>query len=74
MRTARDATLGMPSLILPSIQVNIRAGEMPAAEANALVRLSLGRDSTAAEVAHVVATLPRVIARIRGPGFRAGDL
>ena len=31
-RTARDKTLAMPVLILPSIQVNIRAGEMPPAE------------------------------------------
>jgi len=31
-RTARDKTLAMPMLILPSIQVNIRAGEMPPAE------------------------------------------
>lgn len=28
-RTARDATLGMPRLILPSLQVNMRAGEIP---------------------------------------------
>lgn len=34
MRTARDRTLDMPTLILPSIQVNIRAGELPPAEAN----------------------------------------
>ncbi|HOY77612.1 MAG TPA: MBL fold metallo-hydrolase [Hyphomonadaceae bacterium] len=34
MRTARDAQLGMPRLILPSIQVNMRAGELPPAEAN----------------------------------------
>ncbi|MDO5653150.1 MAG: MBL fold metallo-hydrolase, partial [Brachymonas sp.] len=34
MRTARDATLDMPRLILPSVQVNIRAGELPAAEGN----------------------------------------
>ena len=32
MRTARDRTLDMPTLILPSIQVNIRAGEMPPPE------------------------------------------
>lgn len=32
MREARDATLGMPTLILPAIQVNIRAGQMPPAE------------------------------------------
>jgi len=34
MRQARDATLSMPTLILPSVQVNMRAGEMPPAEAN----------------------------------------
>jgi hypothetical protein len=34
MRTARDRTLEMPTLILPSIQVNIRAGEMPPPEAD----------------------------------------
>lgn len=34
MRQARDATLAMPRLILPSVQVNIRAGEMPPAEAD----------------------------------------
>ena len=34
MRTARDATLDMPRLILPSVQVNIRAGELPPAESN----------------------------------------
>lgn len=34
MRTKRDATLAMPTLILPSIQVNIRAGELPPPEDN----------------------------------------
>ena len=34
MRTARDRTLQMPTLILPAIQVNIRAGELPPPEAN----------------------------------------
>ena len=34
MREARDATLDMPRLILPSIQVNMRAGELPPAEDN----------------------------------------
>jgi glyoxylase-like metal-dependent hydrolase (beta-lactamase superfamily II) len=33
-RTARDATLAAPTLLLPSIQVNIRAGRFPPAEAN----------------------------------------
>jgi glyoxylase-like metal-dependent hydrolase (beta-lactamase superfamily II) len=32
MRTERDATLDMPKLIIPSIQVNIRAGQLPPAE------------------------------------------
>lgn len=34
MRQARDATLAAPRLLLPSIQVNIRAGRFPAADAN----------------------------------------
>jgi glyoxylase-like metal-dependent hydrolase (beta-lactamase superfamily II) len=34
MRTQRDATLEMPVLILPAVQINIRAGEMPPKEAN----------------------------------------
>ncbi len=34
MRKARDATLAVPALILPSIQVNIRAGQLPPAEDN----------------------------------------
>jgi glyoxylase-like metal-dependent hydrolase (beta-lactamase superfamily II) len=34
MRTARDAKLAAPLLLLPSIQVNIRAGHLPPAEAN----------------------------------------
>ena len=34
MRLARDAALKMPALILPSVQVNMRAGELPPAEDN----------------------------------------
>ena len=34
MRTTRDATLSAPTLLLPSIQVNMRAGKLPPAEAN----------------------------------------
>ncbi len=41
MRTARDATLAMPVLILPSVQVNIRAGELPPAEANGVRYLKI---------------------------------
>lgn len=45
MRTARDATLDMPALILPSIQVNIRAGQMPPPEANGVSYLKLPLDA-----------------------------
>ncbi|MFT7771739.1 MBL fold metallo-hydrolase [Roseateles sp.] len=41
MRQARDATLGMPTLILPSVQVNMRAGELPPAEDNGLRYLKI---------------------------------
>ena len=34
MRTSRDATLSAPTLLLPSIRVNIRAGAFPPAEDN----------------------------------------
>ena len=34
MRQARDASLGMPALMLPSVQVNMRAGHLPPAEDN----------------------------------------
>jgi glyoxylase-like metal-dependent hydrolase (beta-lactamase superfamily II) len=36
MRAARDATLEMPTLIIPAIQLNVRAGEMPEPEANGI--------------------------------------
>jgi glyoxylase-like metal-dependent hydrolase (beta-lactamase superfamily II) len=41
MRTARDATLEMPVLILPAVQVNIRAGQMPPPEANGVAYLKI---------------------------------
>lgn len=41
MRTARDATLGLPALILPSVQVNIRAGRLPPAEGNGVAYLKI---------------------------------
>ncbi|WP_163649535.1 MBL fold metallo-hydrolase [Modicisalibacter sp. 'Wilcox'] len=41
MRTERDATLGMPRLILPSVQVNMRAGHLPPAEDNGQVYLKV---------------------------------
>ncbi|MDJ0827325.1 MAG: MBL fold metallo-hydrolase [Rhodobacter sp.] len=44
MREARDATLDMPKLILPSLQVNMRAGQMPEAEDNGTVYLKVPVD------------------------------
>lgn len=41
MRTARDATLAVPKLILPAVQVNMRAGHLPAAEENGTRYLKL---------------------------------
>lgn len=41
MRMARDATLDMPTLILPAIQVNIRGGELPEPEANGVRYLKI---------------------------------
>lgn len=41
MRTARDATLAMPVLILPSVQVNMRAGAFPEPEANGMRYLKI---------------------------------
>ena len=41
MREARDATLGMPRLILPSIQVNMRGGHLPEPEDNGMRYLKL---------------------------------
>ena len=41
MREARDRTLSMPKLIIPSIQVNMRAGELPEPEDNGTVYLKV---------------------------------
>ena len=45
MRTERDKTLQMPVLILPSVQVNMRAGEMPPAEDNGVRYLKIPVDA-----------------------------
>ncbi|MEE2691525.1 MAG: MBL fold metallo-hydrolase [Pseudomonadota bacterium] len=45
MRTARDKTLGMPRLILPSVQVNMRGGELPPKEDNGTRYLKLPIDA-----------------------------
>jgi glyoxylase-like metal-dependent hydrolase (beta-lactamase superfamily II) len=44
MRTERDRKLGMPKLIIPSVQVNMRAGELPPAEDNGLRYLKVPLD------------------------------
>ncbi len=41
LRTQRDATLQMPVLILPAVQVNIRAGELPPKEDNGIAYLKI---------------------------------
>ena len=41
MREGRDAQLGMPKLILPSLQVNLRAGQLPEPEDNDIRYLKL---------------------------------
>lgn len=41
MRKARDATLEVPTLILPSIQVNVRAGQLPPADENGVSYLRI---------------------------------
>lgn len=45
MRSARDATLAMPVLLLPSVQVNMRAGQLPPAEANGMRYLKIPLDA-----------------------------
>ena len=44
MRTARDAKLDMPKLILPSVQVNMRAGNLPPPEDNGVRYLKIPID------------------------------
>ncbi len=45
MREKRDATLGLPNLILPSVQVNIRAGNLPEPEDNQISYLKIPLDT-----------------------------
>ncbi|MGE0801004.1 MAG: MBL fold metallo-hydrolase [Lautropia sp.] len=45
MRTARDRTLAMPVLILPSVQVNLNAGRLPPPEANGIRYLRIPLDA-----------------------------
>jgi hypothetical protein len=43
-RRARDRTLGLPALLIPSVQVNMRGGELPPAEANGVRYLKVPLD------------------------------
>jgi len=45
MRTARDATLDMPVLMLPAVQVNMRAGHLPNPEGNGVRYLKIPLDA-----------------------------
>jgi hypothetical protein len=45
MRNARDATLPMPVLILPAVQVNMRAGGLPEPEDNGVRYLKIPLDA-----------------------------
>jgi len=45
MRSARDAGLNLPALIVPAIQVNIRAGQLPDAEDNGIAYLKTPLDT-----------------------------
>ena len=45
LRTAKDKTLNMPVLILPSVQINMRAGELPPAEDNGVRYLKIPLDA-----------------------------
>lgn len=45
LRSARDATLAVPVLILPSVQINMRAGHKPPAEANGISYLKIPLDT-----------------------------
>jgi glyoxylase-like metal-dependent hydrolase (beta-lactamase superfamily II) len=45
MRTRRDATLSLPVLMLPSVQVNMRAGHLPPAESNGVAYIKIPIDT-----------------------------
>jgi len=45
MRKARDATLAMPALMLPAVQVNLRAGQLPPEEPNGVRYLRIPLDA-----------------------------
>jgi hypothetical protein len=44
MRQTRDATLALPTLMLPSVQVNMRAGHLPPREDNGIAYIKIPID------------------------------
>ena len=52
MRQARDSTLDVPTLILPSIQVNVRAGQLPPADENGVAYLRIPLNALPLHSAH----------------------
>lgn len=58
MRESRDASLAVPALLLPSVQVNIRAGRLPRAESNGVryLKIPVSLTSGAAEEAQPAQT------------------
>jgi glyoxylase-like metal-dependent hydrolase (beta-lactamase superfamily II) len=73
LRNARDATLAAPTLLLPSIQVNIRAGRFPAAEQNGVRYLMIPVKTKNAAAALAVA-VPRSDAAIRAQAAPVGEI
>lgn len=53
LRVARDKTLAIPTLVIPSIQINIRAGELPPADSNGVCYLKTPLDQARSFAAHL---------------------
>lgn len=53
LRIARDKTLDIPTLIIPSIQINIRAGELPPADGNGIRYLKMPLDQSRSFAAYL---------------------
>ena len=65
MRTARDQTLAVPRLLLPSIQVNIRAGRFPPAENNGVRYLMIPVKAKSATAKAAVPAASRLLRLMR---------
>ena len=74
MRNARDATLAAPTLLLPSIQVNIRAGRFPEAEQNGVRYLKIPVKTRSAAAALAVDTPRQGAPQLTQPAAPAGEI